>query len=500
MEKLLAESLSSYHVAAFLTIVFCLPYPPGPKPFPIVGNMFDIARDKESAAYQKLADEYGDLVFLSALGKNVLFVNSFEAAHELFEKRSVNYSDRNESPMSHDLMGWNFSFGHMRYDARWKKHRRMFHRQFQQSVAPIYLPVQRREAHALLRRLLHSPENLDYHLRHNAAAVIMGITYGIKIANTNDRYIAIAEKALEGMGQAASPGAFLVDLLPCPSFKRKAREWRNAVMSMRDEPFKTVLNEMKNGTASPSFVSNLLNDLESKENVGDEIETIKNCAGVAYAAGAESTVSTLTSFVLVMLLYPEVQMKAQKELDAVVGQDRLPEFSDRASLPYTNAILKEVLRWNPVAPLGLPHMASRDDEFDGYFIPAGTTVVGNSWRILHDPRTWPEPERFIPERFMGEGDKGTLQHLWPTDKLSSAFGYGRRFCPGRHVGDAQVWISIASILSVFDIRQALDDNGRPIDVKPEFTSGMICHPLPFKFLMKPRSEQARRLMEQTESS
>jgi len=86
------------------------------------------------------------------------------------------------------------------------------------------------------------------------------------------------------------------------------------------------------------------------------------------------TVSTLTSFVLVMLLYPEVQMKAQKELDAVVGQDRLPEFSDRTSLPYTNAILKEVIRsvsrpvsfvpsyllkgiwasfsWNPVAPLG----------------------------------------------------------------------------------------------------------------------------------------------------
>ena len=140
---------------------------------------------------------------------------------------------------------------------------------------------------------------------------------------------------------------------------------------------------------------------------------------------------------------------------------------------------------------GLPHMVTRDDEFNGYFIPVGTTVVGNSWfvltcltrttttyqrrrRILHDPKAWPEPERFIPERFMGEGDKGDLQHLSPTEKLSSAFGYGRRFCPGRHMGDAQVWISIASILSVFDIRPALDDNGRPIEVKPKFTTlGMI---------------------------
>jgi hypothetical protein len=101
-----------------------------------------------------------------------------------------------------------------------------------------------------------------------------------------------------------------------------------------------------------------------KENVGEEIGMIKDAAGIVYAAGAESassnsskfsldgpksdrivqTVSTLTSFVLVMLLYPEVQMKAQKELDAVVGQDRLPEFSDRPSLPYINAILKEVIR------------------------------------------------------------------------------------------------------------------------------------------------------------
>jgi hypothetical protein len=123
-------------------------------------------------------------------------------------------------------------------------------------------------------------------------------------------------------------------------------------------------NFQKNGTASPSFVSNLLTDLESKENVGEEIEMIKDAAGIVYAAGAESassnslkfslggpksdmtvqTVSTLTSFILVMLLYPEVQMKAQKELDAVVGRDRLPEFSDRPSLPYINAILKEVIR------------------------------------------------------------------------------------------------------------------------------------------------------------
>jgi len=74
---------------------------------------------------------------------------------------------------------------------------------------------------------------------------------------------------------------------------------------------------------------------------------------------------------------------------------------------------------------------------------------------------------------MGEGDKGGLQRLWPTNKLSSASGHCRMFCPGRYMGDVQVWISIASIISVFDIRPVLDDNERPIEVKPKLTSGMI---------------------------
>ncbi|KAF9043066.1 cytochrome P450 [Panaeolus papilionaceus] len=480
-----------------------LPYPPGPKPLPIVGNMFDIARDNECAAYQKLAKQYGDLVFLSAFGKNVLFVNTFEAANELFEKRSSNYSDRAQSIMSHELMGWDFSFAHMRYGDRWKKHRRIFHTKFQQSAAPAYWPVQSREAHALLRRLLHNSEELSYHLRHNAAAVIMSVIYGIDIAEKDDRYIALAEKALEGMGQAANPGAFYVDFIPMcdewvpgASFKRKAREWRGAVMGMINEPFATTMQKMKDGKAQPSFVATLMEELYSKGNFSnDDVETIKNCAGLSYAAGAESTVSTLVSVVLALLLNPEVQIKAQEELDRVVGHDRLPDFNDRPNLPYTTAILKEVLRWNPVAPLGLPHMATNDDEFRGYFIPGGTIIVGNSWGILHDPAAYPEPEKFKPERFLGQPEG---QAFSPTDRLSSAFGYGRRTCPGKYVAEAQVWISIACMLSVFDIRKALDEFGRPVEVVPEFSSGMICHPLPFKFSMKPRSEAARSLIEQTE--
>ena len=82
-----------------------------------------------------------------------------------------------------------------------------------------------------------------------------------------------------------------------------------------------------------------------------------------------------------MAMHPEIQQKAQQELDRVVGKDRLPTFADEASLPYVNAILKELLRWHTVAPIALPHRAVADDEYNGYHIPAGTIVSVNVWSV-----------------------------------------------------------------------------------------------------------------------
>ena len=102
---------------------------------------------------------------------------------------------------------------------------------------------------------------------------------------------------------------------------------------------------------------------------------------------------------LAMALYPEVQKKAQAEIDSVIGPDRLPTFEDRPFLPYINAVVKESLRWHVAAPLGgflsscfrctiltsskaIPHMATNDDEYDGYYIPKGTVLLGNAWSVL----------------------------------------------------------------------------------------------------------------------
>ena len=156
-----------------------------------------------------------------------------------------------------------------------------------------------------------------------------------------------------------------------------------------------------------------------------------------------------------MALCPEVQKKAQAEIDAVVGPNRLPDFHDRPSLPYVNAVLKESSRWNLVVPLGrpfvivivatiltssegVPHMSTNDDEYNGYYIPKGTVMIGNAWlvrplnlisvlsflfrSILHDPEVFSDPMVFRPERYLKDGKLNPKVR----DPDCAAFGFGRR--------------------------------------------------------------------------
>ncbi len=83
-----------------------------------------------------------------------------------------------------------------------------------------------------------------------------------------------------------------------------------------------------------------------------------------------------------MATHPEIQAKAQAEIDRVVDLDRLPGFEDRQSLPYIDAIYREVLRWKPPTPIGIPHRAEKDDTYKGYFIPEGTAIISNIWQAL----------------------------------------------------------------------------------------------------------------------
>jgi cytochrome P450 len=105
----------------------------------------------------------------------------------------------------------------------------------------------------------------------------------------------------------------------------------------------------------------------------------RSCSSLFFWLTGWQTVVAIAVFFLTMVLFPEAQQKGQEEIDRVIGKDRLPDFADRENLPYVNAIVQEVLRWHPVGPLAVAHVATEDDTYEGYFIPKGTLVIPNVW-------------------------------------------------------------------------------------------------------------------------
>ncbi|PBK75813.1 cytochrome P450 [Armillaria solidipes] len=480
-----------------------LPLPPGPKGLPLIGNLWDVPAEYPWLAYAQWAATYGDVFYLDTPGNPTVVINSAQAAVDIFEKRSGNYSDRPDFTMTH-LAGWGTIFTFMRYSNWWRKHRRMLHEYFQLRSAPAYYPVQMKTTSVLLQQLLKSPDGIFHHVRHHAGSIIMKTVYGYDVNPNGDQFVALVDRALESVRITGNVGTFLVDYIPSlkylprwfpgTKFMSLADAWRKDVEAMQEEPFIYASDSLNNGTAPSSLVSVNLAKMKNIS-VSEEkthLEVIRNTAGVAFAAGADTTVSTILSAILSFLLYPEVQAKAQAELDAVVGHARLPNFDDRAQLPYINAVVLEALRWNPVVPMGVAHRSVKEDVYRGYYIPAGATIVGNVWAILHDEKDYPNPLVFDPSRFMPEDGKE------PQPEPTAAFGFGRRICPGRHLALNSVWIAIASMAATLSFSKAVDSEGHVVEPSDTYTDGFLSFPAPFKCTIKARSAQAEALIDLAE--
>ncbi|PBL03382.1 cytochrome P450 [Armillaria gallica] len=477
-----------------------VPFPPGPKGFPLVGNLWDVPVEYPWVTYARWTATYGDVLYLDTPGNPTVVINSAQAADDLLEKRSGNYSDRPDFTMIH-LTGWGFSLSLMRYSDRWRMHRRMFHQYFQPRAVPTYYPVQMEATSVLLQQLHKSPDAFVHHVRHHAGSIIMKTVYGYDVDANGDKFVELVDRAMDTIRIVGNVGTFLVDYIPSlrylprwlpgTNFLSLANGWRELVNDMIDKPFEYTSDSLANGFASSSFVFENLTKLKNtgmQENA-TQLEIIRNTAGVAFAGGADTTVSVILSVILAFVLYPEVQAKAQVELDTVVGPTRLPNFDDRPQLPYIDAILLEALRWNPVVPMGVAHRSVKADIYRGYYIPAGATVVANAWAILHDEKDYPNPLVFNPDRFMPENGK----ELQPNP--IAAFGFGRRICPGRYLAMNTSWIAIASMASTLSFSKAVDSEGRVVEPSDTFTDGFLSFPVPFKCMIKARSAQAQTVID-----
>ncbi|KAH9894363.1 cytochrome P450 [Cubamyces lactineus] len=443
------------------------PLPPGPRGWPIIGNVFDVPSAYHWLTFANWGQRWGDIVSISILGQTTVILNSPTHAIEMLEKKSSIYSSRAIVPVAGDMIGWSRAMIMAPYGHRLREMRKMAAQVIaaRQQVSRFQSLIEG-ESRRFLLGLHEHPDSLVKDLHKLAASIIVPVAYGYKVQGDNDPILQTVDKALEDFAQAGVPGAFLADVFPflrrIPSWFPGA-QWKAAVHEksktfekMTDMPFEWVKKQMITGAALPSFASTLL---ESNNADPEKEELIKMTAASLYAA--------ISTFFLAMSCFPEVQRKAQAEIDEIIGHDRLPTLDDRDRLPYLNALVLEVLRWIPVAPIGFPHQLTKDDFHAGYFLPKGTQVIANVWKFLHDPQTYADPASFNPDRFLAAEGKEPER-----DPRDFCFGFGRRKCPGMVFAETSIFVACSMVLAVYDISKATR-NGCVVEPPMQGTGTLI---------------------------
>ncbi|KAF8749924.1 cytochrome P450 [Rhizoctonia solani] len=418
-----------------------------------------------SKEYTKWSRKLGsDIISFNILGGTVIVLNSLNAAEDLLVKRSSIYSDRpqvhNTMSTSDRLLGWANNTGVISYGERWRAQRRMTHELLHKRASDKLSPVIVRNSHGKHHAYMSYPPTKL--MDRMAGSSIIKVVYGYEATTSNDTLFDIVSRAVDGFSRSAITSNFYVNVIPWMQYipawfpgaewKRKALVWRWQTEQMLHVPYNWTRDKMSTGTAPPSMLKHLLSKY-AKEPSKEEKDTILWATGTLFAAGTDTTVASTLVFIVAMAMHPEVQAKAQAEVDSVL--------------------------------CGVPHASIEDDIYKGYRIPKGATVA-----ISLDERVYPNPECFDPSRFLS-----SCAPEAPT------FGFGRReahlqrSCPGIHFAQAALFMVASGLFAFFDIRPKLDSKGRPVKLTAEMKQNiLVSQPTAFEVDIKPRSEQHEQIL------
>lgn len=456
--------------------------PPGPKPLPLVGNLHQVPPKDPWRQFKKWNDEYGPLITLHMGPKTVICVGSHHVAQDLLNKRQNIYSSRPRMVYMGECVFKGLNTGLLPYGAQWRTHNRIQTKCLRPGWVSQYGPVQDLETKQMLQELLVTSD---------FEAVALRLSYSVNSTMAYGRRVETAESpVMKNMARIsrhiAETGASSLGMLVehVPALNRLPQwiaPWKKKSEQAHQQVFGLYMNNFRDGKASKTWNwTNAALDFEEAKGVSEA--ELANIIGFIFDAGSEPISATLRMFILAAVTNPVAIRKAQDEIDRVVGSTRLPSREDVANLPYTRALLTETMRWRPAIPAGFPHEVTQDDEYMGYRIPRGATIIPNNWSLDLDATIFERPLEFCPERWLENPDLPL-----------GTFGFARRRCPGQSLARDVLHLAISRLLWGYSISVA-DQDREPDTLNLE--QGLIGPPVPFGVVFKPRSEQHRRTIVQ----
>ena len=460
--------------------------PPGPPRLPIIGNLHQAPKLWPWRTYRDWSKIYGPIFSLQYGGDTIIVLSNHTTARDLLDRRSDIYSSRPHFTMGDDCVSKGNRSLLLPYGPRYRQHQRVQGGLLTPKMSQQYTKLQDIESKQLMFELLSVAEDgwMDRFHRYSSS-LIFGLAYGKRMPRGDEEEAKNVEQLMVNFLYSARVGTWIVDAIPILNKLPKFfAPWKRLGDEYHDFESKFYLQNLEEGQNSDQW--NWAKQATSMKEVRDmPRKELAYVVGIMYEAGSDTTTMALQSFVLAALTYPEAVIEIQKQLDDMVG-DKLPEFEDRPRLSCIEAAAKEVLRWRPVSAGGIPHAVTQDDEYMGYHIPKGVTVLANHWAIDLDEEVYgPDALDYRPSRWLEDPDLPL-----------ASFGYGRRVCTGQHIAMNSLFINIARVLWAFDIEHATDVSGNRIQADPlGYSQGFNSGPLPFKAKFVVRSEERRAAME-----
>ncbi|XP_061205972.1 cytochrome P450 1A4-like [Neopsephotus bourkii] len=456
--------------------------PPGPRGFPILGNVLELRKDPH-LALTRLSRRYGDVMEVRIGTRPVLVLSGLDTIKQALVKQAEDFLGR---PDLHSFRyvadGQSLTFSPDTGEV-WKARRKLAQNALKTfSITPsptassccLLEEHVSKEAEYLVTKflqLMEEEKSFDpyWYLVVSVANVICAMCFGKRHDHNDQELLNIVNLNNEFGDVAASgnPADFipLLQYLPSRSmklFKDINRRFDSFVRKIVQEHYTSFDKDHIR-----DITDSLIEHCQEKSAGGDAPVPLSNkkIIGIVYdlfGAGFDTVTTALSWSLMYVALYPNIQKRIQEELDQAIGRERRPRLSDRGALPYTEAFILEMFRHSSFVPFTIPHSTTRATALNGYYIPKDTCVFVNQWQVNHDEKLWKEPSAFKPERFLNAA--GTEINRTEGDKVMT-FGLGKRRCLGETIGRWEVFLFLATLLQQLEFSL---QPGAEVDITPQY--------------------------------